>query len=443
MLRQYLSGLHSNALTVIASAKPLAGAFVRRSALWFDNKFGATLRKIPPNVVFATIIVLLGLMAIFITPIVPLLALGAVAFFLSFDRKSKTRFVMMGGLSTGFGALTTVGLPFSPIMSTKLDGSPFATTLFAPIDSYTIFAIAAIGLLSLGLQIELTPVQRDTLTTLINIHRQESRAVKGKEIGELMARDPETIRNQLRFLKGLNLVESVTGPNGGYVATSIAYDVLNIDSKGEGDEVIVRVVRNGTIVEGASATEIIFNNVAYSTSQNGVSIRLIGNIKDFSVGDEVEVGPTPVSKLCIRGKVVILDKITGRIVLDITEMISIPRLPVKKVARRAVRISPNTSLKEASRIMVINGAQEALVEARSPGLVSMVDITRAVAEGRTDLEVREIMTPGFLTINSDAPIFEAVKMLGNTGARQLVVLDSGAPWGIITPRNLMASLVPT
>jgi hypothetical protein len=94
--------------------------------------------------------------------------------------------------------------------------------------------------------------------------------------------------------------------------------------------------------------------------------------------------------------------------------------------------------------MVINGAQEALVEARSPGLVSMVDITRAVAEGRTtDLEVREIMTPGFLTINSDAPIFEAVKMLGNTGARQLVVLDSGAPWGIITPRNLMASLVPT
>src|SRR5512136_1124831 len=109
MRRQYLSGLYSNALTVIALAKPLAGAFVRRSALWFDNKFGATLRKIPPNVVFATIIVLMGLMAIFITPIVPLLALGAVAFFLSFDRKSKTRFVMMGGLSTGFGALTTVG----------------------------------------------------------------------------------------------------------------------------------------------------------------------------------------------------------------------------------------------------------------------------------------------------------------------------------------------
>jgi predicted transcriptional regulator len=59
------------------------------------------------------------------------------------------------------------------------------------------------------------------------------------------------------------------------------------------------------------------------------------------------------------------------------------------------------------------------------------------------LEVREIMTPGFLTINSDASIFEAVKMLGKTGARQLVVLDSGVLWGIITPRDLMESLTPT
>ena len=123
-------------------------------------------------------------------------------------------------------------------------------------------------------------------------------------------------------------------------------------------------------------------------------------------------------------------------------MISIPRLSVKKVARRAVRISPNTTLIEASRILVINGAQEALVEDRYPGLVNMADITRAVAEGRTDLEVREIMTPGFLTINSDAPIFDAVKMLGKTGARQLVVLDGGALWGIISPRDLMESLTP-
>ena len=443
MLRRYLSELYSEALAVIALAKSLVGALGRRRVLWFDSKLGSASQEIPLNVILATIIVVLGLLAIFITPILPLLVLGAVAFFLSFDRKATKRFVMMGGLSTGFGALATIGLPSSPIMSIRLEGSSNAATFLPNLGPYVIFVIAAIGILSLGLKIELTPVQRDTLTTLVKLHRQESRAVKGKEIGELMDRNPETIRIQMRSLKALNLVESVTGPKGGYTASAIAYDALSMDNNGGGDEVRVPVVRNGIIVEGASATEIVFNNFRHSTRQNCVSIRIIGSIKDFSVGDEVEVGPTPVSKLYIRGKVVVLDNTTSRIVLDITEMISIPRLSVKKVARRAVRISPNTTLREASRILVINGAQEALVEDRYPGLVNMADITRAVAEGRTDLEVREIMTPGFLTINSDAPIFEAVKMLGKTGARQLVVLDRGALWGIITPRDLMESLTPT
>jgi len=442
MLPQYLSKLHSYALAAIALAKHLVGALAHHRELWLDSKLGPVLQKFPLNVVLATIIVVLGLLAIFITPILPLLVLGVVAFFLSFDRKATTRFVMMGGLSTGFGALATVGLPSSPIMSIKLSGSSFATT-FSNLDPYVIFVIAAIGMLTLGLKIELTPVQRDTLTTLINLHRQESRAVKGKEIGELMDRNPETIRIQMRSLKALNLVESVTGPKGGYTATAIAYDALSMDNSGGGDEVIVCVIRNGILVEGASATEIAFNNVTHSIRQSCVSIHIFGNIKDFRVGDEVEVGPTPVSKLYIRGKVTELDNTTSWVVLDISEMISIPRLPVKKVARRAVRISPNISLREASRILVINGAQEALVDDSSLGLVNMADITRAVAEGKTDLEVREIMTPGFLTINSDAPISEAVKMLGKTGAKQLVVLDRGALWGIITPRDLMESLTFT
>ena len=292
------------------------------------------------------------------------------------------------------------------------------------------------------LTLKLTPVQRDILTALANLHHQESRAVKGKEIGELVGRHVGTIRNQMQPLKVLNLVEAVAGPKGGYTATAAAYDALRMDRSGDGDEVIVPVVRNGVVVDGASVAEIVFNNVVRSIRQSCVSIRIIGNIKDFNAGDEVEVGPTPVNKLYIRGKVMVLDSTSSRIVLDITKMISIPGLSVRKVTRRAVRISPNTSLKEASRILIINGVQEALVEDGSPGLVNMVDITRAVAEGRTDLEVRDIMTQSFLTINSDEPIFEAIKMLEKTAARQLAVLDNGVPWGIITPRNLIEALRP-
>lgn len=129
-------------------------------------------------------------------------------------------------------------------------------------------------------KIDLTPVQRDTLTTMINIHRRESRAVKGKEIGELMDRNPETVRIHLRSLKALKLVESVTGPNGGYRATPIAYEALKIDNS-SADEVDVPVVRNGIIVDGASTNEIVFNNVMQSARYSHVSIRIIGNIKSL------------------------------------------------------------------------------------------------------------------------------------------------------------------
>ena len=62
---------------------------------------------------------------------------------------------------------------------------------------------------------ELTPVQRDVLTALINLHRQEGQAIKGEEIAELVGRNPGTIRNQMQSLRALNLVEGVTGPKGG------------------------------------------------------------------------------------------------------------------------------------------------------------------------------------------------------------------------------------
>jgi transcriptional regulator len=286
---------------------------------------------------------------------------------------------------------------------------------------------------------ELTPVQRDILTALINIHRIEGRAVKGEEIAELIDRNPGTIRNQMQSLKALNLVEGVPGPKGGYRATGEAYEALNIEATG--DVVTVPVIRNGVLVEGATASEIVFNKVMHSQQCDGV-VRVIGNIRDFDIGDEIEVGPTPVNKLYIRGTVTGRDDTMSRLILHIEEMISVPKVPVKKIARRAVRIPPNVSLQEASRILVHNGVQEALIDDSSPGLINLVDITRAVADGSTAQEVREIMTRGFLTIDSEEPIYEAIKMLGRTGANQLVVSEDGVMWGIINPADLIKSLTP-
>ena len=286
---------------------------------------------------------------------------------------------------------------------------------------------------------DLTPVQRDILTALINIHRVEGRAVKGEEIAELIDRNPGTIRNQMQSLKALNLVEGVPGPKGGYRATGAAFEALNIEATG--DVVTVPVIRNGVVMEGTTASEIIFNKVMHSQQCDGV-VRIIGNIRDFNVGDCIEVGPTPVNKLYIRGKVTGRDDTMSRLIFHIVEMISVPKVPVKGIARRAVHVPPSASLQEASRILVHNGVSEALVDDSSPGLINMADITRAVADGKTNQEAREIMTRGFLTIDSEEPIYEAIKMLGRTGASQLVVSEQGALWGIVSPGDLVKTLTP-
>ena len=69
---------------------------------------------------------------------------------------------------------------------------------------------------------ELTQVDRDILTALINICRREDRPAKGEEIAGLIDRNPSTIRNRMQSLKALNLVQGISGPKGGYRATSSA-----------------------------------------------------------------------------------------------------------------------------------------------------------------------------------------------------------------------------
>ena len=217
-----------------------------------------------------------------------------------------------------------------------------------------------------------------------------------------------------------------------------AYEALNLGSGG--DEVAVPIIWNGVLIKGATASEIVLNNVTHP-NHCGAAIRIIGNTRVFNIGDEVEVGPTPANNLWIRGKVVGRDDTMSKVALKVTGMISVPRIPLKNIARHAVRIKPTASIQEAARILVYNGVQGALVEGRYPGLISMADITREVAEGRTGLEVQEIMTRGFLTINSEDLIIDAINMLWKTGASQLVVSEKGMLWGIVTFGDLIKPFV--
>ena len=169
----------------------------------------------------------------------------------------------------------------------------------------------------------------------------------------------------MQSLKALNLVEGCLVPKGGYRATGSAYEALNVEATG--DVVTVPVLRNGVLMEGTTASELIFNKVMHTQLCDGV-IRIIGNIRDFNVGDEVEVGPTPVNKLYIRGTVRGRDDTMSRLIIHGRDDI---RAQVGHQEDRPSRSAHSLELPcRRQRAFGAQRVQEALVEDSSPGMAN-------------------------------------------------------------------------
>jgi predicted transcriptional regulator len=165
--------------------------------------------------------------------------------------------------------------------------------------------------------IELTPSQRSILTALTNLHREQEDAVKGEDIAAEVDRNPGTIRNQMQSLKALQLVEGVPGPKGGYKPTAAAYEALDVEQMD--DPAAVSLAHNGDPVEGANVEEITLTTVHHPELCRA-EIVLQGSVRDFHEGDTVVVGPTPLSKLVVRGTVDAKDDTNSSIILRIDGM---------------------------------------------------------------------------------------------------------------------------
>jgi len=165
--------------------------------------------------------------------------------------------------------------------------------------------------------IELTPSQKTILNALINLHRETEDAVKGEDIADEVDRNPGTIRNQMQSLKALQLVEGVPGPKGGYKPTATAYEALEIQQMDE--PAAVPLQHEGEDVTDANVEEIDLSSVHHPELCRA-EIHLQGSVRDFHEGDSVTVGPTPLSKLQIKGNVDGKDDTSNILILRIEEM---------------------------------------------------------------------------------------------------------------------------
>lgn len=290
---------------------------------------------------------------------------------------------------------------------------------------------------------KLTPVQREVLLALIDLYcKSHGDAVKGENIADVISKNPGTIRNQMQSLRSLGLVEGVPGPKGGYRPTVEGYRILNFEEVE--NRVSVPIVHKNVAVEGLTVTRIELPSIS-SPDKCSATVHIIGTIKKLNVGDIIRIGPTPVNKLIIRCRVVGRDDINNVLLVDVLEMISIPKEKVIFSASKSITaVSPEDSVKKAAGVFVkehIRGAP-VMENGTRVGIISTVDITRALAEGRENLKVREIMSTEVHTIESDALLSTAIEDMENHNISRLIVVNkNGDAEGIITRTDILCRIV--
>lgn len=288
---------------------------------------------------------------------------------------------------------------------------------------------------------ELTPIQKEILTALINLYRAKKQAVKGEDIAEVIKRKPGTVRNQMQSLKALGLVEGVPGPKGGYKATGATYRALCLTEMEK--EIAVPIRRNDEIIENATASEISFTTVRHPDLCNA-TVHVIGDIRKFDVGDNIMIGPTPVNKLVMRGEVIGRDDAQNSILFVITEMISLPKKPVKNYVKpNTITIPAAATIQEASRILVKNNIHGAPVKDKEKivGIVTFTDIGKTLSEGKTSLKIKDIMTKDILFVDGEMPLYEVVKVFNKEKVGRLMVKVNGEFVGLVSKTDILGKLV--
>ncbi|RKD89157.1 HTH domain-containing protein [Halopiger aswanensis] len=165
-------------------------------------------------------------------------------------------------------------------------------------------------------QIDLTSRQRRTLTTLINEFQGTDSPITAKQLATELDRDAGTLRNQMQSLTSLGLVEGIPGPKGGYKPTASAYEALDRDQLDDAETVVL--ARNFDRVD-ATVDEIEFTNVHHPDSCRA-RVRFQQSLRELSEGDEIAVGPTPVSSLVLAGVVVAVDDSLNKVIIDVAKL---------------------------------------------------------------------------------------------------------------------------
>jgi len=285
---------------------------------------------------------------------------------------------------------------------------------------------------------ELSPIQKDILITLITLYHDSSSAIKGEGIAEILKRNPGTVRNQMQALRALGLVDGVPGPKGGYTPTSRAYQELNIDDYA--NESLVPIKKNEDLVPSVNVSEIDFTTLCHPDICQAV-VKLIGSAKNFDIGDSITIGPSPVTKLLVRGEIYGKDEVSQSLLITITEMISLPKKRIKHyMSTPVISIDINATFADAFLIFSqkkIHGAP--VMEGDTiRGIVTLTDIAGGIAQGKSlDSSITDVMTKDVVTASPNIKLYDVIGRFKEENIGRLVIMKDGQPAGILTQSDII------
>ena len=284
---------------------------------------------------------------------------------------------------------------------------------------------------------KLTLSQREVLEALIKLYEQKRRLVKSKEIADVINRDEGTVRNIILSLKGLGLVESKTGPSGGYMPTLKAYEII----RGTMTQIPVKLRKKGKELD-ITITGIEILDILNPEGGRAL-LRVHGDIRrNLRPGDRVEIGPTPLVGVRIEGEVMHVDPVSGQVSVRITRMVSIPRVNVGEIATpNPLTAHPDKPLRDLARELTarrIRGVPVVDHEGHLLGVITLTDIGRAFAEGRLDARVKDYMSSPPITVRETDDLVKAIEVMSKHGIGRLPVVDSaGTLIGIVTRTDIL------
>jgi len=282
----------------------------------------------------------------------------------------------------------------------------------------------------------ISSTQREILETLIEIYQDSKGPIKAEEIADTLNRTSGTIRNQMSTLRVLGFVDAILGPKGGYIPGNKAYELLGIELT---EASKVNIYRGGRKVKGVNVHRILFKDVDHA-EKSQLIVSVLGDTKRIAEKDTILIGPTHLNHILLRGTVVGRDDIKRELLIDLESMSSIPKGKVREIAsRNLIHVDSKTSVKECCKIFIEKGIKGMPVidNGRLVGILTLGEVVRAVAKGKTNLNVGRIAVKKVITIDLNSSLLECMKRMEEYDIGRLIVMDGKKPTGIITRTDVL------